>query len=70
MFGQLLTGLTWQELAGEQGAGGMRGATARKAAWLFPLASSLKPAPAVWFWPGGRHFSAGVHKPLDCVFSN
>ena len=34
MFGQLLTGLTWQELAGEQGAGGMRGPTARKAAWL------------------------------------
>lgn len=29
MFGQLLTGLTSQELAGEQGAGGMRGPTAR-----------------------------------------
>jgi len=43
MFGQLLTGLTWQELAGEQGAGGMRGPTARKAAWLFPLACRLKP---------------------------
>jgi hypothetical protein len=26
-------------------------------------------APAAWFQPGGRHFSAGVRKPPDCVFS-
>jgi len=52
MFGQLLTGLTWQELAGEKGAGGMRGPTARKAAWLFPHTSSLTPhACPLTAWP-------------------